>query len=177
MKKNDIFRQAAQHEMPDIEQVRKECIEELHTTHSSKRYPAYFAAIAVVTVVVLCMCITTVRSFAADMIEHIQALIDVNNDSARDLVYRKYSGPTVYLEKDETVSIYSYTGYEDVYILPAEAKEAEKLGAISRDVKVSYKVPYSGEYYILDGENKENITDRVIVEHEGGAEDNLKISQ
>ena len=26
MKKNDIFRQAAQHEMPDIEQVRKECI-------------------------------------------------------------------------------------------------------------------------------------------------------
>ncbi|MBP7925185.1 MAG: hypothetical protein KAZ40_02680, partial [Agathobacter sp.] len=73
--------------------------------------------------------------------------------------------------------IYSYTGYEDVYILPAEAKEAEKLGAISRDVKVSYKVPYSGEYYILDGENKENITDRVIVEHEGGAEDNLKISQ
>lgn len=58
MKKNDIFRQAAQHEMPDIEQVRKECIEELHTTHSSKRYPAYFAAIAVVTVVVLCMCIT-----------------------------------------------------------------------------------------------------------------------
>ena len=32
-------------------------------------------------------------------------------------------------------------------------------------------------YYILDGENKENITDRVIVEHEGGAEDNLKISQ
>ena len=40
MKKNDIFRQAAQHEMPDIEQVRKECIEELHTTHSSKRYPA-----------------------------------------------------------------------------------------------------------------------------------------
>ena len=155
---------AAQHEMPDIEQVRKECIEELHTTHSSKRYPAYFAAIAVVTVVVLCMCITPVRSFAADMIEHIQALIDVNNDSVRDLVYRKYSGPTVYLEKD-------------VYILPAEAKEAEKLGAISRDVKVSYKVPYSGEYYILDGENKENITDRVIVEHEGGAEDNLKISQ
>mgnify|MGYP007124542510 CR=1 FL=1 len=130
-----------------------------------------------VTVVVLCMCITPVRSFAADMIEHIQALIDVNNDSARDLVYRKYSGPTVYLEKDETVSIYSYTGYEDVYILPAEAKEAEKLGAISRDVKVSYKVPYSGEYYILDGENKENITDQVIVEHEGGAEDNLKISQ
>ena len=53
-------------------------------------------------------------------------------------------------------------------------KEAEKLGAISRDVKVSYKVPYSGEYYILDGENKENITDRVIVEHEGGAEDNMK---
>ena len=121
MKKNDIFRQAAQHEMPDIEQVRKECIEELHTTHSSKRYPAYFAAIAVVTVVVLCMCITPVRSFAADMIEHIQALIDVNNDSVRDLVYRKYSGPTVYLEKDETVSIYSYTGYEDVYILLAEA--------------------------------------------------------
>ena len=77
------------------------------------------------------------------------------------------------MEKDETVSIYSYTGYEDVYILPAEAKEAEKLGAISRDVKVSYKVPYSGEYYILE----ENITDRVIVEHEGGAEDNLKISQ
>lgn len=177
MKKNDIFRQAAQHEMPDIEQVRKECIEELHTTHSSKRYPAYFAAIAVVTVVVLCMCITPVRSFAADMIEHIQALIDVNNDSARDLVYRKYSGPTVYLEKDETVSIYSYTGYEEVYILSAGAKEAEKLGAISRDVKVSYKVPYSGEYYILDGESKENITDRVIVEHEGGAEDNLKISQ
>ena len=99
MKKNDIFRQAAQHEMPDIEQVRKECIEELHTTHSSKRYPAYFVAIAVVTVVVLCMCITPVRSFAADMIEHIQALIDVNNDSVRDLVYRKYSGPTVYLEK------------------------------------------------------------------------------
>ena len=32
MKKNDIFRQAAQHEMPDIEQVRKECIEELHTS-------------------------------------------------------------------------------------------------------------------------------------------------
>ncbi len=57
------------------------------------------------------------------------------------------------------------------------AKYAEKLGAISRDVKVSYKVPYSGEYYILDGENKENITDRVIVEHEGGAEDNMKISQ
>ena len=114
MKKNDILRHAAQHKMPDIEQVRKECIEELHTTHSSKRYPAYFAAIAVVTVVVLCMCITPVRSFAADMIEHIQALIDVNNDSARDLVYRKYSGPTVYLEKDETVSIYSYTGYEDV---------------------------------------------------------------
>ena len=47
----------------------------------------------------------------------------------------------------------------------------------SDDVKVSYKVPYSGEYYILDGENKENITDRVIVEHEGGAEDNMKISQ
>lgn len=42
---------------------------------------------------------------------------------------------------------------------------------------MSYKVPYSGEYYILDGENKENITDQVIVEHEGGAEDNLKISQ
>ena len=78
MKKNDILRHAAQHKMPDIEQVRKECIEELHTTHSSKRYPAYFAAIAVVTVVVLCMCITPVRSFAADMIEHIQALIDVN---------------------------------------------------------------------------------------------------
>ena len=90
-------------------------------------------------------------------------------------MYRKYSGPTVYLEKDETVSIYSYTGYEEVYILPAGAKEAEKLGAISRDVKVSYKVPYSGEYYILDGESKENITDQVIVEHEGGAEDNLKI--
>ena len=107
----------------------------------------------------------------------IQALIDVNNGSACDLVYRKYSGPTVYLEKDETVSIYSYTGYEEVYILSAGAKEAEKLGAISRDVKVSYKVPYSGEYYILDGESNENITDRVIVEHEGGAEDNLKISQ
>ena len=75
MKKNDSLRHAAQHKMPDIEQVRKECIEELHTTHSSKRYPAYFAAIAVVTVVVLCMCITPVRSFAADMIEHIQALI------------------------------------------------------------------------------------------------------
>ena len=42
---------------------------------------------------------------------------------------------------------------------------------------MSYKVPYSGEYYILDGESNENITDRVIVEHEGGAEDNLKISQ
>ena len=55
MKKNDILRHAAQHKMPDIEQVRKECIEELHTTHSSKRYPAYFAAIAVVTVVVMCM--------------------------------------------------------------------------------------------------------------------------
>ena len=52
-------------------------------------------------------------------------------------------------KKIETVSIYSYTGYEDVYILPAEAKEAEKLGAISRDVKVSYKVPYSGSIIFL----------------------------
>ena len=79
MKKNDILRHAAQHKMPDIEQVRKECIEELHATHSSKRYPAYFAAIAVVTVVVLCMCITPVRSFAADMIEHKLMLIMIRH--------------------------------------------------------------------------------------------------
>ena len=142
MKKNDIFRQAAQHEMPDIEQVRKECIEELHTTHSSKRYPAYFAAIAVVTVVVLCMCITPVRSFAADMIEHIQALIDVNNDPKNPLL-KEVPSLNTYVEVDLGEKIFEAGTF---YFESTETGQKVKAQVYNKDV-IYYELQADGEYY------------------------------
>ena len=79
MTENDFMKQIAQYNMPDISCVKNECIGKLHTKPSSKYSRISRVAVAATAVAMLCLCAFPVSSLASSLMQHIQAVLKLND--------------------------------------------------------------------------------------------------
>lgn len=81
MNKNDFMKQVSKFNMPDITEVKKICNQQLNTD-SKKQFPnVRFTRIAILTMIIICLCIMPVDSLAKNVIQHIKTILSLNDKS------------------------------------------------------------------------------------------------
>jgi len=67
--------------MPDISEVKKTCNQQLNTDNKKQFSNVRFIRIAILTMIIVCLCIKPVNSLAKDVMQHIKAILNLNDKS------------------------------------------------------------------------------------------------
>ncbi len=79
MNKNDFMKQVSKFNMPDISEVRKTCNQQLNTDNKKLFSNVRFTRIALLTMIIVCLCIMPVNSLAKNVIQHIKTILSLND--------------------------------------------------------------------------------------------------
>lgn len=81
MNKNDFMKQVSKFNMPDISEVRKTCNRQLNTDNKKRYSNVRFTRVAILTMIIVCLCIMPVNSLAKNVIQHIKTVLSLNDKS------------------------------------------------------------------------------------------------
>ena len=81
MNKNDFMKQVSKFNMPDISEVKKTCNQQLETDNKKQYSNIRFARAAILTVIIVCLCVMPVDSMAKNIIQHIRTVLSLNDKS------------------------------------------------------------------------------------------------
>lgn len=81
MNEKEFLKQVSEYNMPDILEVKKSCIEQLNSDGKKQYTHVRFAGVAVIAILVLCICVTPISSLASNFVRHIQVMLNVNDET------------------------------------------------------------------------------------------------
>lgn len=81
MSEKNFLKQVSEFNMPDILEVKKSCVEQLNESSKKQYTHARFSKIAVIAMIVICLCISPVNSLANNIVQHIKTMLNLNNES------------------------------------------------------------------------------------------------
>lgn len=81
MNEKDFMKQVSEVNMPDIFEVKKTCIKQLNKDDKTRYIHARFPKIAVIAMIVACLCIMPVNSLAKNIVQSIKTMLNLNNES------------------------------------------------------------------------------------------------
>lgn len=137
MSEKEFMKQIASVHMPDISMVKKACIEKLNESKKREFKAVYIGGVAIMAVLMLCLWLPPVNSFAQNIVGQIKAVLNLNGDTVElgevgkinieipegceeviyeDISYLSKSYDTVSdLVKDIGLDIYTWKG-SDVFL-------------------------------------------------------------
>lgn len=80
MNEKHFMKQVSEFNMPDILAVKKSCIEQLNYDNKKQYTHTRFPRIAVIAMIVICLCISPVNSLASNIVQHIKTMLNLNNE-------------------------------------------------------------------------------------------------
>lgn len=191
MNEKTLIESLIKNELPDLDRVRRNCLNRKEGKGRRKRGKLAFSG-AVVMMAVLCLCITPVRTAAVEALQQIRLGLQtsdkekvekeaaVEEEGARrtecqegesdvsDIVYREVEGDSISLKEGQKIDISNIgtKDYEKVSIARVGGS-AEELGDLKVDGTLSFQAKEAGEYIIYAGEEEtENITKQVMIGYE-----------
>lgn len=75
MNKNDFMKQVSKFNMPDTSEVKKTCNQQLNTDNKKQFSNIRFTRRAILTMIIICLCIMPVDSLAKNVIQHIKTIL------------------------------------------------------------------------------------------------------
>lgn len=81
MNEKNFMKQVSQFNMPDILEVKKSCIKQLNESGKESYMRTRFPRIAVIAMIVICLCISPVNSLANNIVQHIKIMLSLNDNS------------------------------------------------------------------------------------------------
>ena len=81
MNEKEFLKQVSEYNMPDILEAKKSCIEQLNSDGKKQYTHVRFAGVAVIAILVLCICVTPISSLASNFVRHIQVMLNVNDET------------------------------------------------------------------------------------------------
>lgn len=81
MNKNDFMKQVSKFNMPDTSEVKKTCNQQLNEDNKIPLSNIRFTRIAILTMIIICLCIMPVNSLAKNVIQHIKTILSLNDES------------------------------------------------------------------------------------------------
>ena len=81
MNEKEFLKQVSEYNMPDILEVKKSCIEQLNSDGKKQYTHVRFAGVAVIAILVLCICVTPISSLASNFVRHIQVMLNINDET------------------------------------------------------------------------------------------------
>lgn len=81
MDEKNFMKQVAEYNMPDILEIKKSCVEQLNEDGREQYTHTRFPKIAVIAMIVICLCISPVNSLANNIVQHIKTILNLNDTS------------------------------------------------------------------------------------------------
>lgn len=124
----------------------------------------FFCGIAVVVVMVVCLCVLPVKNMLK-----ISALTKDNgfDTDSSDLLYREIEGESISLEKGDRINLLveNEKEFKDVCICLVGKDDVWMIGKLDSTTSYSFTADFSGEYVIYEMKNEINITDELVIEY------------
>lgn len=83
MDEKNFMKKVSEFNMPDILEVKKSCIEQLNESSREPYTHTRFPRIAVIAMIVICLCISPANSLANNIVQHIKTILNLNDKSVK----------------------------------------------------------------------------------------------
>lgn len=81
MEEKDFMKRVSEVNMTDVLEVKKSCMKQLNKDDRDRYIHIHFLKVAVVAMIIVCLCILPVNSLAKNIVQHIKTLLNLNGKS------------------------------------------------------------------------------------------------